>query len=79
MMKADEKAKAGRMAKGGRRGLKENNLKFIFFCVCGFCGGELNTYQVHPSTISTFFVNPIYESFQSLQTRLTNLPTKGDL
>ena len=31
MMKADEKAKAGRMAKGGRRGLKENNLKFNFF------------------------------------------------
>ena len=26
-----------------------------------------------------FFVNRIYESFQSLQTRLTNLPTKGDL
>ena len=26
----------------------------VFFCVCGFCGGELNTYQVHPSTISTF-------------------------
>lgn len=78
-MKADEKAKAGRMAKGGRRGLKENNLKFIFF----LCLWILWRWTQHlPSTskyYKYFFVNRIYESFQSLQTRLTNLPTKGDL
>lgn len=65
--------------KVGEEVWKKTTWSLFFFCVCGFCGGELNTYQVHPSTISTFFVNPIYESFQSLQTRLTNLPTKGDL